>query len=114
MNQSVFIHYYNEIEGKAGTELVDALILATGYQKKSNIPLLKHLEEYLVTNKTTGLYEVDLNNRIKATPNLEAQIYLQNDLIPSRSASENTISTVAQRSNRLMASIARHLENTYL
>lgn len=78
--------------GKHNTRRYDAVILATGYERRSHRTLLAPLEDYL-----HGL-EVDRNYRALATASLQAPVFLQGFCEATHGLSDTLLSVLPMRS----------------
>jgi L-ornithine N5-oxygenase len=76
--------------GKASQQY-DAVILATGYERKSHHALLAPLAEYL------GDFEVERNYRVRAEPKLKAGVFVQGFSQSSHGLSDTLLSVLPMR-----------------
>ncbi|MDH4580527.1 ornithine monooxygenase [Pseudomonas sp. BN415] len=77
--------------GKTDMQLYDAVILATGYERKSHKTLLAPIADYL------GNFEVDRSYRVRAKPNLKAGVFLQGFSQSSHGLSDTLLSVLPMR-----------------
>ncbi|MET0793430.1 MAG: lysine N(6)-hydroxylase/L-ornithine N(5)-oxygenase family protein [Polyangiaceae bacterium] len=77
--------------GRTSSERYDAVVLATGYERKQHLELLAPLAQYL------GDHAVDRNYRLISSPNLRAGIFLQGACESSHGLSDTLLSVTAIR-----------------
>lgn len=89
--------------GKDQTHRYDAVILATGYERRSHRDLLAALEPYLQN------YEVDRDYRALGQPSLRAGVYLQGFCETSHGLSDTLLSVLPARAAEISQSLYQHL-----
>lgn len=89
--------------GAVETHRYDAVILATGYERKSHRELLAPLQDYL------GDFEVGRDYRVLADERLHAGIYLQGFTQDSHGLSDTLLSVLPMRAEEIAASMFEHL-----
>ncbi|TBV11409.1 lysine N(6)-hydroxylase/L-ornithine N(5)-oxygenase family protein [Stutzerimonas kirkiae] len=89
--------------GQQRTHRYDAVILATGYERRSHKDLLAPLEGYLQD------YQVDRDYRALASPELQAPIYLQGFCESTHGLSDTLLSVLPIRSEEIGKALYRNL-----
>ncbi|MCP8466322.1 SidA/IucD/PvdA family monooxygenase [Pseudomonas sp. ZM23] len=89
--------------GTVETHLYDAVILATGYERKSHRELLAPLQDYL------GNFEVGRDYRLRSDERLRAAVYLQGFTQDSHGLSDTLLSVLPIRAEEIAASMFAHL-----
>lgn len=91
--------------GQERTHRYDAVVLATGYERKTHRTLLAPLERYLQD------YSVDRHYRVLASPELKAAIYLQGFCEDTHGLSDTLLSVLPARAEEIGRSLYRILDN---
>ncbi|TBU88043.1 ornithine monooxygenase [Stutzerimonas kirkiae] len=89
--------------GQQRTHRYDAVILATGYERRSHKDLLAPLEDYLQD------YQVDRDYRALASPELQAPIYLQGFCESTHGLSDTLLSVLPIRSEEIGKALYQNL-----
>lgn len=89
--------------GKDQTHRYDAVILATGYERRSHRELLAPLEGYLMD------YQVDRDYRALSRPQMRANVYLQGFCETSHGLSDTLLSVLPARAEEISHSLYQHL-----
>jgi len=89
--------------GQEQTHRYDAVILATGYERRSHRDLLAPLQGYLDD------FSVDRNYRVLASPDLQASVYLQGFCEASHGLSDTLLSVLPVRAAEIGQALYRDL-----
>ncbi|CAG8863640.1 L-ornithine N(5)-monooxygenase [Pseudomonas fluorescens] len=89
--------------GQRQTHRYDAVILATGYERRSHRDLLAPLQGYLDD------FTVDRNYRVLASPELQASVYLQGFCEASHGLSDTLLSVLPVRAAEIGQALYRDL-----
>jgi L-ornithine N5-monooxygenase len=84
---------------------VDAVILATGYRKLANHPLLDSIERYLLRNDL-GQYQIGRNYRIAAAPELCPAIFVQGWSEETHGVGDTLIPILSTRSAEIVEGLS--------
>ncbi|MBF8795066.1 lysine N(6)-hydroxylase/L-ornithine N(5)-oxygenase family protein [Pseudomonas sp. NY15372] len=90
------------------THRYDAVILATGYERRSHRELLAPLQQHLKD------FEVDRNYRALATPDLRASVYLQGFCEASHGLSDTLLSVLPVRAAEIGQALYQDLSRHHL
>lgn len=93
--------------GLQRTHRYDAVILATGYERRSHRTLLEPLADYLLD------YQVDRNYRAQATEELHTPIFLQGFCEASHGLSDTLLSVLPMRAEEIGKALYRALTPPY-
>jgi len=104
--QGIELLIHNLNTGDRSLHEYDAVILATGYQRKKHRELLAPLEEYI------GNYEVDRYYRMKTDGRLQVPIFLQGYSESSHGLSDTLLSVLAIRSDEIATSLYAALDKS--
>ncbi|MDN7139721.1 lysine N(6)-hydroxylase/L-ornithine N(5)-oxygenase family protein [Pseudomonas sp. JQ170] len=85
------LHLREVATGHEEAQHYDAVILATGYERKSHKALLAPLAEYL------GDFDVERSYRVRATPNLKAGVFVQGFSEANHGLSDTLLSVLPAR-----------------
>jgi len=85
------LHLRDVATGLEEAQHYDAVILATGYERKSHKSLLAPLADYL------GDFDVERSYRVKATPNLKAGVFVQGFSEANHGLSDTLLSVLPAR-----------------
>ncbi|MNE62943.1 L-ornithine 5-monooxygenase [compost metagenome] len=89
--------------GQQQTHRYDAVILATGYERRSHRELLAPLAGYLED------FSVDRNYRVLASADLQASVYLQGFCENSHGLSDTLLSVLPSRASEIGQSLYQDL-----
>jgi L-ornithine N5-monooxygenase len=89
--------------GQQQTHRYDAVILATGYERRSHRDLLAPLADYLED------FSVDRNYRVLASPDLQASVYLQGFCENSHGLSDTLLSVLPSRAAEISQALYHDL-----
>lgn len=90
--------------GSTEARRYDAVILATGYERRSHRELLAPLKDYLQD------FRVDRDYQVLASPELEAPVFIQGFSQHSHGLSDTLLSVLPARSGEIAAALERRLE----
>jgi L-ornithine N5-oxygenase len=93
----------NNVTGAQETQKYDAVILATGYERKQHLKLLAPMTEYI------GDCRVDRNYRLQTDSRCKPAIYLQGNNQSTHGLSDTLLSVLSIRSDEIAASLYTHL-----
>ncbi|MNT37266.1 L-ornithine 5-monooxygenase [compost metagenome] len=93
--------------GQQQTHRYDAVILATGYERRSHRELLAPLADYLED------FSVDRNYRVLASPDLQASVYLQGFCESSHGLSDTLLSVLPTRAAEIGRALYQDLEQLH-
>ncbi|MDD2058570.1 lysine N(6)-hydroxylase/L-ornithine N(5)-oxygenase family protein [Pseudomonas sp. GD03860] len=85
------LHLRDVATGQEEAQHYDAVILATGYERKSHKALLAPLAQYL------GEFDVERSYRVRATPNLKAGVFVQGFSEANHGLSDTLLSVLPAR-----------------
>ncbi|NQZ23487.1 MAG: SidA/IucD/PvdA family monooxygenase [Colwellia sp.] len=101
--QGIELALRNTETGQQQLASYDAVILATGYERKKHIELLAPLADYISD------FSVDRNYRLQTDERCQAAIYLQGCNESSHGLSDTLLSVLAIRSGEISAALYAHL-----
>ncbi|RWU21188.1 ornithine monooxygenase [Pseudomonas alkylphenolica] len=102
-DQGIELTLRDHATGKDQTHRYDAVILATGYERRSHRELLAPLQDYLQD------YQVDRHYRALSDERLTASVYLQGFCEASHGLSDTLLSVLPARADEISQSLYRAL-----
>lgn len=100
----VRLHLRDIATGQEEAHHYDAVILATGYERKSHKALLAPLADYL------GDFDVERSYRVRATPALKAGVFVQGFSEANHGLSDTLLSVLPARAWEISEALLAHAE----
>ena len=96
---------WNKVERRLETLEADGVVLATGFERPRRHPLLRELDDYLLTTVDGG-YDVGRDYRVRSVPTFNPRVYLQGFCESTHGLSDPVLSVLPTRSWEIVQSIA--------
>ncbi|ACE83718.1 lysine N(6)-hydroxylase/L-ornithine N(5)-oxygenase family protein [Cellvibrio japonicus] len=101
--EGIWLNLLDKSNGEFSRERYDAVILATGYERKQHRHLLAQLDRYL------GDYSVGRDYRIQTDPRCKPAIYMQGFCESTHGLSDTLLSVLPYRSEEIAVSLHNYL-----